>query len=123
MSSRIFIVTLIACLVALTALPAAAYNDTWRIKNELDPNEDEHPWGGDHFDGGSTDPQIFFAPGVAEDWYPNVFMGLTLNYYWFEIKSRIIDLFGDPVQHPGTTGRPTTPPTGTTGSSGEAGNN
>ena len=122
MRSKLMFLSVVILALSIIALPAGAKDDQWRIRFDGDPNSsDEHPWGGDHYDGGDGQ-WVVLNPVINPTGTQDVFMGITINYYWMEIKSTIGGLFIHQVQNPGGTGRPSVPPSGSETTSGGTGN-
>ena len=108
---------LVATAVFLIAVCIPVTANDGRVVNLVDDQYDEHPWGGDHYNGDDPSTWSSNVPDVTGDWGNYYFTVVAMDYYWISIRNLIGNVFTDDATDNATgNGTPQTPPaTETTG--------
>ena len=83
---KTFTLILAVILIVAVCIPAGGHNG--RIPITIDPEQDEHPWGGEH--NNSTDEPIYTSEVPGIDGISYYFIRLTFRYTLTSIQYRLI---------------------------------
>jgi len=62
---------------------------TGEFVNLVDDQYDEHPWGGDHYNGDDPGTWSGDVPDVTGDWGNYYFTVVAMDCYWISVKNLI----------------------------------
>lgn len=118
---KTFSLVLAVILIVTVCMPAVGHDG--RILNTIDPEQDEHPWGGEHNNNGSDEP-IYSSEIPDIDGISYYFIRLTFRYTLTSVQIRLIKRIRmDQINHPlDDTVPPTTGPSNDTNPTTGSGN-